>query len=488
LAGAALLLLALVLAGTGCAGDPAAGSSRAFLQTTAPEESAAVAAVREEMGLVDDEALGAYVESVGRRAAEGSSGGTPSFHLVDQDEPNVFADPEGQVFVSRGLLVGVHSESELAHLLAHQLAHTEAGDLTRRAYGVDALSFGAVVMRASLFAHEGREGGFPGYAMGDARIGRYPFESEAAADARARESAAATGFDPRGLARALRGLRAVVKAAEDVPLIPGFFVTHPSAPDRLALAQAGTPTGALVGAARERHLRRLDGMLVGPNPAAGIFVGDRFLHRDLGYSLRLPKGWKRLHSRNAVGAVSPGGEVQIVLERQGEGSDPAAAAQQFLDGLSERLRLRVERSEDLLGGPLPAHRMTAVGDTPGGPVQVDLTWYSFAGVVYRLASAARPEQVAKFQALVRGVARSFRPLSDRERSEIFEERLRVVAAGGGETLAEISARTGNVWSPAKTAAVNRVRTTEPLAAGRSVALAVRRPYAGRNLGAKPLAN
>jgi predicted Zn-dependent protease len=448
-----------------------------------------VAAVREEMGLVDDEPLIAYVEAVGRRVAEGSAAGAFAFHVVDQDEPNVFGDPEGHVFVSRGLLAGGHSESELAHQLAHQIAHIEAGDLTRRAYGVDALGFGAVLMRASLSAGAGGKGGFPGYAMGDARVGRYSFETEAAADARARELAAAAGFDPRGLARGLRGLRGVVEAAEGVPLIPGFFVTHPSAPDRLARAQAGTPPGGLAAAARERqlrHLRRLDGMLVGPNPADGVFVGERFLHSDLGYSLRLPKGWKQLHSRDAAGAVSPGGEVQIVLARQGAGSDPAAAAQQFLDGLSDRLRLRIERSEELRGGRLPAYRVTAAGDTPGGPVHVDLSWYSLAGSVYRLASAVRPEQLAKFQAQLRGVARSFRPLGDREHGEIFEERLRVVAAGQGETLAEISARAGNAWSPAKTAAVNRVRSAEPLAAGRSVALAVRQRYSRGKTVAKPL--
>jgi len=44
-----------------------------------------------------------------------------------------------------------------------------------------------------------------------------------------------------------------------------------------------------------------------------------------------------------------------------------------------------------------------------------------------------------------------------------------------------------VWTLAKTAAVNRVPADAELEAGRLVKVAVRVPYRGRDLGAKPIA-
>jgi predicted Zn-dependent protease len=490
------VLLALAAFVAGCAADSPSGGSRLILGSRGgtPGESEAVGRVRAEMGLVEDSRLSAYVDAVGRRIAEGSPAASLalSFHVVDQDEPNVFSAPEGHLFVTRGLLASVDSESELANLIAHEMAHVEAGDLPRRTYGADALTFGAVVMRASLPPERDRVSAFPGYAMGAATIERFPVEVEAAADSRGQELAARSGFDPRDMVAALRGLDAAARASEEVPLIPGFFISHPSPQDRLArarsradaLAPGESPAGA---ANRRRHLEILDGMLVGPNPADGVFVGDRFLHHDLGYALYLPDDWTHLRSRSAVGAVSPEGDAQIVLERRGSGGDPAAAARQFIDELSERLHLRVLRAEPLRVGGRRAYRAQVELEGPGGLVRVDLTWVAHEGAIYRFTSAERPEAIAQHQTVLRNVERSFRPLTDRERLEIFEDRLRVVAAREGETLAHLSIRTGNVWTLAKTAAVNRLEAGSPLASGRLVEVAVRGPYRGRDLGAKPLA-
>jgi predicted Zn-dependent protease len=490
------ILLALAPFAAGCAADSPAGGSRVILGSGdgAREESEAVARVREEMGLVADSGLSDYVDAAGRRVTERSPAAPPalSFHVVDRAEPNVFAVPEGHVFVTRGLLASVNSESELANLLAHEIAHVTGRDLPRRISGMPALTFGTVVMRAGLSPEP--EGGraFPGYAMGVATIGRFPLDAEATADPRGQDLAARAGFDPRDLAAALRGLDAVARASEGVPLIPGFFITHPSPEDRLgratSRADALAPTRVSDEVAdRARHLRVVDGMLLGPNPADGAFVGDRFLHHDRGYALRLPEGWTHLHSRSAVGAVSPQGDVQIVLERQGSGGDPADAARQFIDGLSGRLRLRVLRAESLRVGGRSAHRARLELETPHGPVHAELTWFAHEGAIYRLAGAERPGAVMKHQIVLRNVARSFRPITDRERTEIFEDRLRVVAAVPGETLADLSARSGNVWTLERTAALNRVEAGASLDAGLLVKVAVRVPYRGRDLGARPIA-
>ncbi|MDX1650308.1 MAG: hypothetical protein R3263_10685, partial [Myxococcota bacterium] len=69
-----------------------------------------------------------------------------------------------------------------------------------------------------------------------------------------------------------------------------------------------------------------------------------------------------------------------------------------------------------------------------------------------------------------------RPLSATERRSITERRLAVVAAGSGETLAALSRRTGNAWSPEETAVANALQVGDRLAAGMLVKIAVERPY------------
>ena len=45
------------------------------------------------------------------------------FEILDTDEMNAFATPGGYVFITKGLLSNVKSESELATILAHEIAH-----------------------------------------------------------------------------------------------------------------------------------------------------------------------------------------------------------------------------------------------------------------------------------------------------------------------------------------------------------------------------
>src|SRR6185369_1151428 len=121
--------------------------------------------VAAEMGVLDD-AISVYVRELGTRlAARSPRRDVPyAFHVVDAPEPNAFAVP-GHVYVTRGLLVLVNAEDELAGVLAHEVGHSAArqavqrisralpaGILTRVVSGVTGL---ASPMLGSLFAAGG---------------------------------------------------------------------------------------------------------------------------------------------------------------------------------------------------------------------------------------------------------------------------------------------------------------------------------------------
>jgi predicted Zn-dependent protease len=66
-----------------------------------------------------------YVNLVGGALAQkvGRSELVYRFALLSSDEINAFATPGGYVFITKGLLAAVNDESELAAVLAHEIAH-----------------------------------------------------------------------------------------------------------------------------------------------------------------------------------------------------------------------------------------------------------------------------------------------------------------------------------------------------------------------------
>ena len=100
---------------SGCATNPVTGRSELVLVSAEREKELGrdeARRVEQEMGLLADPALVAYVQGVGQRLAAQSPRRDVEyrFQVVDRTEPNAFALPGGYVYVTRGLLVFVNSE------------------------------------------------------------------------------------------------------------------------------------------------------------------------------------------------------------------------------------------------------------------------------------------------------------------------------------------------------------------------------------------
>ena len=81
---------------------------------------------QEQLPMVEDEEVIAYVNEVGQRLAQftGRDEFEYEFFVVLDDSLNAFALPGGKLFVNAGAIAHTQSEAELAGLLAHELAHT----------------------------------------------------------------------------------------------------------------------------------------------------------------------------------------------------------------------------------------------------------------------------------------------------------------------------------------------------------------------------
>lgn len=84
--------------------------------------------------IVDDPVIAEYVNRVGQDLVRNSDAKVPfTIKLIDSADVNAFALPGGFFFVNSGLMLRAESESELAGVMAHEIAHVAARHGTRQA-------------------------------------------------------------------------------------------------------------------------------------------------------------------------------------------------------------------------------------------------------------------------------------------------------------------------------------------------------------------
>lgn len=155
------------------------------------------------------------------------------FGVLDDSNINAFATPGGNIFITRGLLQRMNSESELAGVLAHEISHV------LRKHHLEAIKKSA---RTSLLADVATEavdskGHNPAISK-LAGAGTELFargldkEDEFEADRMGVVIAARAGYDPYGLPAVLQMLEGINPQDSDLALM---FKTHPTPADRLSL-------------------------------------------------------------------------------------------------------------------------------------------------------------------------------------------------------------------------------------------------------------
>jgi predicted Zn-dependent protease len=477
------IVAAFLMLVPGCVANTATGGRDVILTSTDEEKRTGAEAARQveaEMGLVRDPELVAYVQRVGARLAAHSPRQDVSyrFAIADMPETNAFALPGGYIYVSRGLLALANSEAQLANVIGHEIGHVAARHHARqqsRATGVGILSALGTVAAAILGGPEAAQVvGSLGQIAGAGFIASYSREQERESDDIGQHIAAQAGYDPGAMADFLAALgRESQIGQHGAARAPSFLDSHPATPERVGTTRSRAATLAVRSSpafapTREKFLALLEGLMVGPDPAQGMFEGTRFLHADMDLSLRFPSEWKTQNTPARVAGGSPRGDALIALEGQGRGDDPRAAAEQFL----ARQPLRVVRSRPLRVNGLRAFELVGAAQDAAAHV----TWIAYRGSVYRISGLASPAQLRSYEALFTRTAGSFRPLTDAERGRFERRVLAIATARSGETLEALGRRTGNAWGIEQTAVANGLRPGEPLEAGRRVKIAVDEPY------------
>ena len=198
--------------------------------------------IRARLTLVDDPLVVQYIQSLGYRLAAASDRRDLAFtfFVVDDDSLNAFAAPGGFIGLNSGMFLATESESELASVLAHEIAHVTQRHIVRAIdhAGRSSLPVLAGILAAILVGTQDVEAG---HAAAAAVVGataqsgiNFTRQNEMEADRVGIRILADAGFDPSGMAGVFEKLQ---NAARYSTRIPEYLSTHPFTTNRIAEAR-----------------------------------------------------------------------------------------------------------------------------------------------------------------------------------------------------------------------------------------------------------
>ncbi len=200
--------------------------------------------VRQHATIVDDPEIESYIESIGYQLAANSDDNTLAFifFVVDSPDINAFAAPGGVIGINSGTILNVRSESELAGVIAHEIAHVTQRHMARQfeRAGQVSIPATAAMLGAILLAIANPEAGMAALAVVtganvQSQI-NFTRANEIEADSVGIQLLARSGYDPQGMPSFFERLQK--KSEFYQGNAPEFLRTHPLTSSRIADSKA----------------------------------------------------------------------------------------------------------------------------------------------------------------------------------------------------------------------------------------------------------
>lgn len=199
--------------------------------------------LRTTIKISNDTIVNDYLEAIGYRIVATFSQPNANFHFftVLDTHINAFALPGGFIGVNSGLILACESESELAGVLAHEIAHVKQRHIARMYEHMGRIKISTIaglIASIVLVAHspEAATGAMAAtLAGGQQAMINFTREHEREADSIGIRALAKAGFDPMGMPSFFHKMYQETRFYGN--WVPEYLLTHPLSSDRLMSAK-----------------------------------------------------------------------------------------------------------------------------------------------------------------------------------------------------------------------------------------------------------
>jgi predicted Zn-dependent protease len=233
---------------TGCAVNPVTGRSQLMLvsedQEIQLDRQNSPYQFSSDYGAVQDAALNRYINQTGLKLASHTHRPQMpySFRCVNATYVNAYAFPGGSIAATRGILLKLQNEAELAALLGHELGHVNArhtAEQMSKGMLTQSLVGGLAIVAGTQSSALGELTSQLGMLGAGALLASYSRDNERQADALGMEYLARAGYGSEGFVGLMNMLNTLSKGHASATAL--LFSTHPMSTERYqtALAMAG---------------------------------------------------------------------------------------------------------------------------------------------------------------------------------------------------------------------------------------------------------
>jgi predicted Zn-dependent protease len=431
----------LMTAGSAPTGAIIGPTAQSAEGASAEEHSRIVAAYG---GVYHDDKLELTLARIVGRVVAASDKPDQGYRITILNAPavNAFALPGGYLYVTRGLIALSSDSSEVAAVLAHEMAHVTANHATERQNKARNALLVSRVVTDVLDDGAGKLA----LASSQRSLASFSRQQELEADAIGVKTVGRAGYDPFAAARFLSAMSrfAVYKAAigPGQDRRPDILASHPTTPERVDFAtRAAREFGApgIGEVDRNRYLEGVDGIVFGDDPSQGYVRERSYVHPSLGIGFTVPPGFVIDNTSDAVLATGTDGTaLRFDAVRLAVGADLGEyLASGWVNGL-------VERSvQTFTVNGMPA--ASAEANAKGWVFQIAVV-QAPSGATYRFIFA-NEAKTSGFDTAASATVKSFRRLDQRELAALKPLRIKVITTVAGDTEESLARKMRGVDRP-----------------------------------------
>jgi len=351
--------------------------------------------------------------------------------VLDTADVNAFALPGGYIYVTRGILALANDTSEIAAVLAHEIAHVVLHHARARSNRQHADQVVDKVMTNVLGSSEAQM-----QVKSRLSMAAFSQQQELEADQKGIDIATEAGYDPFAAARFLSAMGRFSKfSSGDASQADDFLSSHPSTPDRIqkatALARAAVIPAGGGEKDREAYMSAIDGLSFGASPQQGTILGQRYIQPALKFTFTVPDGYRLQNAQGAVVGVA--GDAEAVRFDSAEVPQSMSLTDYLKSGWIAGLDPSSVTASTVNG----METATGIAKTDQWSFRVAVA--RFSGQVVRFIFAAKADS-PRFDAGAVATLKSFRPTDAADLSQIRKVSVKVVVARPGDSADKLAQR------------------------------------------------